>query len=249
MYKMFQLMFDRLLIVVPYWKIIQTYLCNTLGVLYDMVYILTKLQFECNDDSNLLKPVDIVEKKEKPTQMEIYVALYKDKLSSYSGYTRNYEYEPQEADWKHLLTSILIEYTPLGNVLMYYDSSKDSFVYFSDRNIPYECIDTVARRYVLTYNCTILYIDSSNPDSACKKSIVLTHPNTNQSVTELKDNVYVKLKTYRAPRKENTINTIQKINRYTYGGKMANFLFLKKNNPIKKLSYLDYKNKINKVST
>jgi hypothetical protein len=75
---------------------------------------------------------------------------------------------------------------------------------------------------------------------------VYNSPLTDVSVV---DNVFVKLKTYRAPRKENTINTVHKINRYTYGGKMANFLFLKKNNPIKKLSYLDYKNKIHNVST
>jgi hypothetical protein len=222
--------------------------------MHDIVSILTKLQFEGdNDSTNLLNAMDTVKEKQEPKKeqdqpntMEIYVKSYRDKLSSFSGYTRNYEYEPKEDDWKHLLSSILMEYTPLGNVLMYYDSSKDSFVYFSDRIIPYECIDTVARRYVLTYNCTILYIDSSNPDSASKQSIVLTNPQSDLPVTGMKDNVFVKLKTYRTPRKETTSNTLHKINRYTYGGKMANFLFLKKNNTTKPLSYLDFKNKMHK---
>jgi hypothetical protein len=53
----------------------------------------------------------------------------------------------------------VIEHTPLGNVLMFYNHEKLAFEYYSDLTIPYRYLETVARKYVLTYDYRPLYID------------------------------------------------------------------------------------------
>jgi hypothetical protein len=53
----------------------------------------------------------------------------------------------------------VIEHTPLGNVLMFYNHDKLAFEYYSDLTVPYRYLETVARKYVLTFNYRPLYID------------------------------------------------------------------------------------------
>ena len=60
---------------------------------------------------------------------------------------------------KKFKTNYVIEHTPLGNVLMFYNHDKLAFEYYSDLTIPYRYLETVARKYVVTYNYRPLYID------------------------------------------------------------------------------------------
>jgi hypothetical protein len=53
----------------------------------------------------------------------------------------------------------IMEYTPLGNVLMYYNHDTESFVYYSDASLPYRYLETVGRKYVCTFRCTHLFVD------------------------------------------------------------------------------------------
>jgi hypothetical protein len=60
----------------------------------------------------------------------------------------------------NLSLNIITETTPKGDVLMYYSSNLGSFVYHSlTKEIPYKYLETVARKYVIEYNCKKLYID------------------------------------------------------------------------------------------
>jgi len=59
-----------------------------------------------------------------------------------------------------LSLNTVTETTPRGDVLMYYSSKLGSFVYHSNtKEIPYKYLETVARKYVIEYNCKKLYID------------------------------------------------------------------------------------------
>ena len=58
-----------------------------------------------------------------------------------------------------LANSVIIEKTPLGNVIMFYNNKKDVFEFHSDNTIPYRFLETVARKYVITYFCKPLYVD------------------------------------------------------------------------------------------
>lgn len=63
---------------------------------------------------------------------------------------------------KHFLSRLknthVIENTPIGNVAMSFNNEKGSFEYYSDKNIPYRFLETVARKYVTTFHCKPLYV-------------------------------------------------------------------------------------------
>ena len=60
----------------------------------------------------------------------------------------------------NLSLNTITETTPRGDVLMYYSSKLGTFVYHSHtKEIPYSYLETVARKYVIEYNCKKLYID------------------------------------------------------------------------------------------
>ncbi len=60
---------------------------------------------------------------------------------------------------KALANSKIMEKTPLGNVVMFYNTEKGAFEYYSDSSIPYRYLEPVCRRYVLTFGCRPLYVD------------------------------------------------------------------------------------------
>ena len=53
----------------------------------------------------------------------------------------------------------IMEQTPLGNVMMIYDKSKEAFKYYSDNTIPYRYLESVARKYVKQFNCRPIFVD------------------------------------------------------------------------------------------
>ena len=58
-----------------------------------------------------------------------------------------------------LKNNFVFEKTPLGNVIMYWNNIRESFEYYSDNTIPYRFLETVARKYVKTFNCRLIYVD------------------------------------------------------------------------------------------
>jgi hypothetical protein len=61
-----------------------------------------------------------------------------------------------EKKWKK---RILIEYTPRGNIFMYYDPYKLGFSYYCDQYVPYNILNGVAMKYVLKFQCRDFFID------------------------------------------------------------------------------------------
>jgi len=57
------------------------------------------------------------------------------------------------------VNNYILEQTPLGNVYMRYNNSKKSFEYFSNSTIPYRYLETIGRKYVMTFWCKPLFID------------------------------------------------------------------------------------------
>lgn len=54
--------------------------------------------------------------------------------------------------------NFLMETTPNGNVIMKYNNERQSFEYYSDKDIPYKYLETVARKFVKTFFCYEYYI-------------------------------------------------------------------------------------------
>jgi len=57
------------------------------------------------------------------------------------------------------VNNYILEQTPLGNVYMRYNNSKKSFEYFSNNTIPYRYLETIGRKYVMTFWCKPLFVD------------------------------------------------------------------------------------------
>jgi hypothetical protein len=114
-----------------------------------------------DDDLNKDKKKENQEKLEaKPIPIpyeEKYVKEYKKRCEDQNNNNNNST--EKEKEKRNLKTSFLIEKTPLGNVAMYYNQERECFEYYSDNTIPYRYLETVGRKYVLTFDCVELYID------------------------------------------------------------------------------------------
>lgn len=60
---------------------------------------------------------------------------------------------------RNLDHTFVMEKTPVGNVILFYDSTLDHFAFYADSTIPYRYLEVVARKYVKMFNCRSLYID------------------------------------------------------------------------------------------
>jgi hypothetical protein len=61
-----------------------------------------------------------------------------------------------ELTWRR---RILFINTPRGNVIMFYDSFKRGFSYYSDQHISYAFLNSVAMKYVIIFRCRDFFID------------------------------------------------------------------------------------------
>jgi hypothetical protein len=78
-----------------------------------------------------------------------------------------------EKEWR---TRILIETCPRGNVIMYYDPYKMGFCYYSDTTaIPYNILNAIAMKYVLTFYCRAFFVDNKI-SHYFKKNDIITDP-------------------------------------------------------------------------
>lgn len=64
--------------------------------------------------------------------------------------------------------SFLLENCPVGNVLLKYNTEKSSFEYYSDRTVPFRYLETIARKYANTFDCTHVYLIEKNK-TACNR--------------------------------------------------------------------------------
>jgi len=148
---------------------------------------------------------------------------------------------------RNLKNSFIIEKTPLGNVAMYYNEERECFEYYSDNTIPYRYLETIGRKYVLTFDCLSIYIDMEEELKKQKemmeknkefekikkeqeqKQNTKEYQNTNQTKNEeetqsTKKNIFAKLKNY-----NKSSNPIQPTNQATRANQDQEI-----KNPIKK---------------
>jgi hypothetical protein len=163
-----------------------------------------------------------------------------------------------------LSNNFVIEKTPVGNVLMFYNNNKKAFEYYSDNTTPYKYLEVVARKYVKMFQCRSLYINMED-------EIKLTTTENNNAIDNKNDvknkkNTFAKFKKYNklsynksvmvdSPSNNISRNIIDKkdkvwlkdnSNHFIYLGKFINFKFLR---PIKRelvdkkrvITFNDYK--------
>jgi hypothetical protein len=108
-----------------------------------------------------------------------YDKIYKKYLDIYADPSKNpdanlnidinlYDYEKRngffseennacEKQWK---SKLLYEFTPRGNIIVYYNPYKHAFMYYCDENsIPYNIMQYIAKKYVVMFRCRDFFID------------------------------------------------------------------------------------------
>lgn len=186
-----------------------------------------------------------------------YEDKYKDKFEQLE-YTNT-----DETKLNNLKNNFIMEMTPHGNVIMFWNQKNEVFSYYSDGTMPYRFLEVVARKYVITYNCKDLYYVM---EEQMKEVIVETVSKKKEDNTS---SVFAKLKNYnhssidsvtkggqqnsKQSYKPNSIskpNVVKKSvvlkensNHYSCMGRIVNFNFLKRENSKNKMniSFSEYK--------
>ena len=203
-----------------------------------------------------------IEEEEEEEEIKVipYEDKYKDKLKAKDKLSED---KLSDTFLDNLNNSFVMETTPNGNVLMFWDNERASFTYYSDTSIPYRYLEVVARKYVIMNNCREIYYIMEEQLKPLKK----------EEIVEKKEekNVFAKLKSYNQSSIMDTKNIPQKkqnqnistrlptinikkeykneillkenANRYSYEGKLVNFSFLKKpkKNSSEKISFSEFK--------
>jgi hypothetical protein len=139
----------------------------------------------------------------------------------------------------NLSLKTITETTPRGDVLMYYSSKLNSFVYHSKtKEIPYKYLETVARKYVIEYNCKKLYIDirKEYEKGLHKYNEIKEKEERGEKGEENKDSndnkkkqIFAKFKTYNRKgevhnkQKDKIYILREQSNRYSYRGKIEEY--------------------------
>lgn len=176
---------------------------------------LNNLKVEINDmeEYDHLNRVDIPSSKDECFHKMEEINIKINELQQKHGDTDAIQTESRELAEKEVLSVILdemkhsyiIEYTPLGNVLMFYNNKKDAFEYYSDNTIPYRYLETVARKYIKIHNCRAIYFDMEEELKNYEAKLIekeeqeklIVEENQNQKEdTKPKKNVFAKFKDY-----------------------------------------------------
>jgi hypothetical protein len=142
----------------------------------------------------------------------------------------------------NLCLNTVTETTPRGDVLMYYSSKLGSFVYHSrTKEIPYKYLETVARKYVIEYNCKKLYVDIRKEyekglnryKEIKEKEEKAAKDAKDGKVEDVKENkkkqIFANLKTYNRKgevhnkQKDKIYILKEQANRYSYRGKIEEY--------------------------
>ena len=123
---------------------------------------------ECEDEDGYKKLDVIIEDRKQHTLANIQ--LEKDLYKKGQRLLEDKKIEDEEVNklarefilkerLDNLKNNIILEKTPLGNVVMFYNNARSSFEYYSDSTIPYRYLEVIARKYILTYKCKQIYVD------------------------------------------------------------------------------------------
>jgi len=225
-------------LLIKYFDIEDDYADDPSSIDFDELYIYLE-----NDHKKFQEEIDkLVE--ELKNKEDLYAEFQKQALEfilnkKLDGFINNY----------------ILEFTPLGNVYMRYNYFKKSFEYFSNNTIPYRYLETIGRKYVMTFRCKQLFIDLEDElkkasEVALEKEALEKEKAPNNTVQKFKsynkdikmDNLYAKGRQGQntlPPQIKanlpnvNTSNSEKQLlkensNRYTWEGRLSSMQLLKK---------------------
>ena len=188
--------------------------------------------------------MDTVEEEKEPT------VLYEDKYS-----LKDMEHDLSQNNEITKNTSV-IENTPDGLVIMLYNGDREGFEYWCDnKNIKFNYLETVARKFVIMNFCTSLYVDRFDDIKKQQEEFDENFETGNDKGDKVEDkveekieeeSVFVKKKVKKKEVKKGDRKKIvaKKSNKYLYIGKISEFEWLRKNkeeNIVKEVSFASFK--------
>jgi len=135
------------------------------GLLWIYMLFHNQMMREMNHMFDYDKDSESETEEERPKPDINYEDKYKDKIAV----LETIELSKQRLD--ELKYAIIMETTPLGNVIMYYDNSREVFTYYSDSSIPYRFLETCARKYVVLHNCKAIFVDMEEEIKNAEKKL------------------------------------------------------------------------------
>jgi hypothetical protein len=106
---------------------------------------------------------------QKPEEEKKAPVKFEDKYLERFKATEEKDLTPEKLD--SLLNSFVMENTPQGNVVMFWDVKRDTFSYYADHLIPYRFLEVVGRKYVLTNDCKKLFVDMEEEIKTAEKKL------------------------------------------------------------------------------
>lgn len=191
-------------------------------------------------------------KKEKKIQDLTASMSYENKYKK--KYNMLEEIDIDKEDLEQFKNKIIIENTPRGNILLYFNFETEVFDYYCDKkDIPYLYLETVARKYVTQYNCKQIFVNMVDELKKDSSENIKKHVPDNKQINQIVQKTpFAEYKKYNKNLSRGNKNDTKKYilkensNRYSYCGKISEYSFLKdhyyKNT---KMTFADFKNKIN----
>ena len=133
----------------------------TLGGIFavGLLFSCTVIGKVLHDDEINKKIKDVISKEEEEEQKKRLERKKYDK-SFYEELEALENIDLTKKDMEQLVFSHILEDTPFGEIKMCYSCDTETFWYYSkNKNIPYQTLDAVARRYAVKYNCSQICIN------------------------------------------------------------------------------------------
>lgn len=152
-----------------------------------------------------------------------------------------------------LKNSIVLENTPMGNIILFYFHEKELFYFYSDRKeVPYKYLDTIARKYIKMFDCKMIYTSLDKELESQKKKyeeIKEERKIKKPEKTEKKRDVFASYKNYNmktdTPLKEEDYLIKENINKFKWGGFLKDYQFVQtQKKEDKELSFQDFMKQI-----
>jgi hypothetical protein len=198
-------------------------------------------------------------------EVEEEMKIYTDKYNE--EYENLKERELDENDFLNLNTRYVKEETPGGEVIMSYNKDVDCFSYYTNnlKEITYDILETVARKFVIENDCKTIYnvckkVKAADAaDAADVADVANNEVSFDEVVVEEKPlSVFAKFKKYNTggkgsvPNFKAVIDVVEQTNHFRFKGKLYDYEEIVKRNEIqqnitettKNLDYAAYKKQL-----
>jgi hypothetical protein len=161
------------------------------------------------------------DEKELPVPEIKYEDKYLEKFNQLQGTALTDEKK------ESLKNAFTMEYSPVGNIIMYYDTARESFTYYCDNTVPFRYLEPVSRKYVIDFDCKTLYKTHTEEEKS-EETVTVKQPQPKKQMKTKDILSGFKTGAKQQPAQQKGDAIVKATNRYTAMGRLSNFSILKK---------------------